>query len=231
MKYIGGQYQNIVLKGDTLKPIEPVPAGLQRMLLSQLMDAIQPANLAIPDVLLDNLAGAGARDREDLADDYVFDHLRAARILAGSVLEPLLAVDRAARVVALADREAGALTLPEIVSAVSGATWDAPRDATARERSLRRVAQRAALDALMMLGAHQQVTPETRAVVMSEIVRLQKTLAQRTDEDAMGEAHLRQAERDIARYLNNPAAAPKSVAPPWGGRPRSRYPFAPGPPL
>ena len=26
-------------------------------------------------------------------------------------------------------------------------------------------------------------------------------------------------------------AAPKSVAPPWGGRPRSRYPFAPGPPL
>ena len=48
----------------------------------------------------------------------------------------------------------------------------------------------------------------------------------------MGEAHLRQAERDISRYLNNPAAAaPRSVAPPWGGRPRSRYPFAPGPPL
>ena len=232
MKYIGGQYQNIVLKGDTLKPVEPVPAALQRTLLKQLMEAIQPASLAIPDDLLDSLPASSGRDHEDLADDYVFDHLRAARILAGSVLEPLLAADRAARVVALADREAGALTLPEILQAVAAATWDAPRDATPRERSLRRVAQRAALDAFMMLGAHPQVTPDARAVVMSELVRLQKSLAQRTDEDAMGEAHLRQAERDIARYLNNPAAAaPRSVAPPWGGRPRSRYPFAPGPPL
>jgi hypothetical protein len=232
MKYIGGQYQHIVLKGDTLKPVEPVPAALQRTLLGQLMEAIQPASLAIPDDLLGNLPAASGRDQEDLADDYVFDHLRAARILAGSVLEPLLAADRAARVIALSDREAGALTLPEILQAVAAATWEAPRDSTPRERSLRRVAQRAALDAFMMLGASPQVTPEARAVVMSEIVRVQKSLAQRTDEDALGEAHLRQAERDIARYLNNPAAvAPRSVAPPWGGRPRSRYPFAPGPPL
>ena len=179
-----------------------------------------------------NLPASSSRDQEDLADDYVFDHLRAARILAGSVLEPLVAADRAARVIALSDREAGALTLPEILQAVAAATWDAPRDSTPRERSLRRVAQRAALDALMMLGANPLVTPEARAVVMSELVRLQKSLAQRTDEDAMGEAHLRQAERDIARYLNDPAAAaPRSVAPPWGGRPRSRYPSAPGPPL
>jgi hypothetical protein len=231
MKHIGGQYQNIVLKGDTLKPVEAVPAALQRTLLKYVMEAIQPAGLAIPDALLANLPASSSRDQEDMADDYVFDHLRAARLLAGSVLEPLLAADRAARVIALSDREPGALTLPEILQAVAVATWDAPRDATSRERSLRRVAQRAALDALMMLGANPQVTPEARAVVMSEIVRVQKSLPQRTDEDAMGEAHLRQAERDIARYLSNPAAAPKSVAPPWGGRPRSRYPFAPGPPL
>ena len=232
MKYIGGQSQNIVLKGDTLKPVEPVPAALQRTILRHLMEAIQPPGLAMPDDLLRNLPATSSRDQEDMADDYVFDHLRAARILAGSVLEQLLAADRAARVIALADRDADALTLPEILQAVAAATWDAPRDSTPRERSLRRVAQRAALDALMMLGAHPQVTPEARAVVMSELVRLQKSLAQRTDDDAMGEAHLRQAERDIARYLNNPAAAaPRSVAPPWGGRPRSRYPFAPGPPL
>jgi Met-zincin/Domain of unknown function (DUF5117) len=233
VKYIGGQYQNIVVKGDTLKPVEPVPAPLQRSILSLLMDAIQPANLAIPDRILENLpASPRGRDLEDLADDYVFDHLRAARILAGSVLEQLLAVDRAARVVALADRDAGAITLADILKAVADATWDAPPDQTSRERSLRRVTQRAALDALMILGAHLQVAPETRAVVMSELIRLQKSLGQRMDQDAMADAHLRQAERDIARYLNNPAAAaPKSVTPTWGGRPRSRYPFAPGPPL
>ena len=115
MKYIGGQYQNIVLKGDTLKPVEPVPAALQRTLLKQLMEAIQPAGLAIPDDLLGNLPASSSRDQEDMADDYVFDHLRAARILAGSVLEPLLAADRAARVIALIrsrDRRADAAGNP-----------------------------------------------------------------------------------------------------------------------
>jgi hypothetical protein len=155
VKYIGGQYQNIVLKGDTLKPVEPVPASLQRSILALLMQAIQPDSLAIPDQMISSLpASPRGRDQEDMSDDYVFDHLRAARILSGAVFEQLLASDRAARVVALADREAGAVTLTEMLKMIADATWDAPRDATSRERSLRRVAQRAALDALMMLGAH-----------------------------------------------------------------------------
>ena len=38
--------------------------------------------------------------------------------------------------------------------------------------------------------------------------------------------------RDIARYLENPAAnAPKSASVAWGSRPRSRFPQPPGPPL
>ena len=61
MKYVGGQYQNIVLKGDTLKPAEPVPAALQRSILALLMEAIQPASLAIPDQILEQSAGVSAR--------------------------------------------------------------------------------------------------------------------------------------------------------------------------
>ena len=233
LKHIGGQYQNIVFPGDTMRPIAPVPATLQRTLLAQLVDAIQPANLALPDALLDNLPAApGGRDLEDLANDYVFDHLHAARILAASVLEPLFAPDRAARLVALADRSEGALTLPEVIKAVAQAAWDAPRDKRPRDRSLRRVTQRVALDALMILGAHPQTTPEARAVAMEEIVRLGRALAPRTDEDPVTEAHFRQAQRDIARYLENPSSvAPRSAMPAWGGRPRSRFPLPPGPPL
>ena len=76
MKYLGGQYQNIVLKGDTLKPTEPVPAPLQRSILALLMEAIEPASLAIPDRILESLpASSRGRDQEDMADDYVFDYL------------------------------------------------------------------------------------------------------------------------------------------------------------
>jgi hypothetical protein len=233
IKHIGGQYQNIVVKGEALKPVEPVPAALQKSVLALLMEAIKPAGLAMPDRLLEMLPDApDGRDLEDIANDYVFDHLRAARVLAASVLEPLFAPDRAARLIALADRQPDALTLSEVIKSVAAVTWDAPGDLDSRARSLRRVTQRVALDSLMVLGAHPQASPDVRAVVTAELVRLAKALPQRHDEDAVTEAHLRQAERDIARFLENPSAvAPRSVMPTWGGRPRSRYPLPPGPPL
>ena len=113
------------------------------------------------------------------------------------------------------------------------ATWGPPGDAaSACACRLRRVTQRAALDALMMLGGNADTAPEVRALVLQAIGRLGQNLGTQKDSDPMGEAHLRQAERDITRYLQNPAAnAPKFVAPGWGTRPRSRYPLSPGPPL
>jgi hypothetical protein len=148
------------------------------------------------------------------------------------VLGDLLQPDRAARLVAFADRQANALTLPEVLGKVVEATWGARTSDSARHASLRRVTERAALDALMMLGAHVDATPEVRAVVLQEIRKLGQTLTTRKDADPVTEAHLRQAEHDIARYLQDPAAnAPKFVAPGWGARPRSRYPLSPGPPL
>jgi hypothetical protein len=84
---------------------------------------------------------------------------------------------------------------------------------------------------MMMLGGDPDTSPEVRAYVLDQIARLGESLRARKDQNPMTEAHYRQAERDIARYLENPAAnAPKSVLV-WGRRPRSRYPLPPGPPL
>jgi len=230
--YVGGMYHNIVVKGETLPPTEIVPAALQRDVLGLLMEALEPANLAIPETLLAQLTPSPRSNLEDLADGYAFDHLRAARILSAMVVEPLLEPARAARLVAFADRQAGALSLPEVVEAILARTWGAAPDGEARHRSLRRVTERVALDSMMMLGAHADTSPEARAYVLDQIARLGETLRARKGDTPLAEAHYRQAERDIARYLADPAAhAPKSVLPPWGGRPRSRYPLPPGPPL
>lgn len=232
LRYVGGMYHNFVVKGDTLPPTEIVPAALQREVLGLLMDAIQPANLALPERLLAQLTPHPGSNLEDMAGDYAFDHLRAARILAALVLADMLQPERTARLVAFADRQENALTLPELLTTILKHTWDAPRDGDARHRSLRRVTQRVALDAMMVLGADAEVTAEVRAVALDQLARLQAALADRHDPDPVTEAHLRQAVRDIARYLEDPAAfAPKMVAPLWGGRPRSRYPLHPGPPL
>ena len=61
------------------------------------------------------------------------------------------------------------------------------------DRSLRRVAQRAALDALMMMGGNANVTPEVRAVVLDRLDKFRAELGSRHDEDAVTEAHYRQA--------------------------------------
>ena len=215
-----------------MAPTTIVPAATQREVLSLLLSALDPAALELPESLLTQLPPHPASNLEDLSGDYAFDHLRAARILSAMVLADLLEPARAARLIAFADRQAEALTLPEVLQSVLRATWSASRPTTPMHRSLRRVTERAALDAMMILGGHADVTPDVRAVVLQEIGRLGQSLATRKDDDAVTEAHVRQAERDIARYLQNPSAnAPKNVAPGWGDRPRSRYPLNPGPPL
>ena len=219
VRYIGGMYDNLAVKGESIAPTEIVPAALQRDVLTQLMTALQPANLVIPETLLVNLApSADGRDPEDftMPTGPAFDHLAAARTLAAMVLEQLLDPERAARLVSFADREAGALTLPQVLAAVNDATWGAPRDADTRARSLRRVTQRVALDAMMILGASPQATPEVRAITLNRLARLRERLAGSAaapSNDEATEAHIRQAARDIAKYLDNPVAyAPKPSA-------------------
>ena len=216
VRYIGGMYDNLAVKGEAIPATEFVAPALQRDVLKQLMAAIEPANLAIPETLLVNLAPpAGGRDIEDfnMPTGASFDYLAAARTLSAMVLEQLLEPERSARLISFADRQANALTLPEVLRAVMNTTWNAPRDADARLRALRRVSQRAAVDALMILGASPQSTPEVRAVAINQLATLKATLAPRSDPDAVTEAHIRQVGRDITKYLENPTAyAPKSSA-------------------
>jgi len=233
LQYVGGMYHEVVMKGEgALPPTQIVPPATQRDVLGELMRAIEPGELYLPESLLEQLAPDPGTNREDMMDDFAFDQLRAARILAALVLEPLLEPQRAARIVAFADRNADMPSLPEVIDRVMSHTWNAARDASARHRSLRRVTQRVALDALMMLGAAPKTTPEVRSYVLDRLTLLEKDLGKRRDGDAMTQAHYRQSARDIAHYLENPVAnAPASVSVPWGERPRSRFPLPPGPPL
>lgn len=231
-RYIGGMFHNIVVKGETLPATEIVPAPLQREILGLLMDIVEPSNMTLSESLLAQLTPDPGSNLEDLSGDYAFDQLQAARILSAMVLEPLLEPARAARLVAFADRQPDTLSLPEVVQAMLKHTWQAPRDGDARHRSLRRVTQKVALDSMMMLGANADTTPEARAYILDEIGKLGESLGAGKPDDPLSDAFVRQTKRDITRYLQHPAQnAPKSAAPGWGGRPRSRFPLPPGPPL
>jgi hypothetical protein len=232
LKYIGGQYQNIVVKGETMPPTAFIPGKLQRDVLGLLMTAIEPKNLALPETLLAQLTPDPGDNLEDLSKDDVFDQLRAARILSALVIEPLFDADRAARMVALSARNPDGVGFPEMVDAVLAHSWNAQGDGTAPERALRRVTQQVTLDAMMMLGGRADSSPEARAYVLDRLAALATSLKSRKDGDPMAAAFNRQSARDIEHYLQDPQAnARKSASSPWGKGPRSRFPMPPGPPL
>jgi len=214
VRYVGGQYDNIAVKGESIPPTQIVPAALQREVLKLLLETIQPENLAMPEPLLAQLGSFpyGGRDIEEFnaATGDTFDHLAAARTLSAMVLEQLLEPQRAARLVAFADRDPQAPTLGEVLEEVRKATFDAgTSDATRMNRSLRRVAQREAVEATMILGAHRDATPEVRATTMAALEAIRDGIGNSRDEQH------RLLARDITRYLENPVEyAPKSSAPP-----------------
>ena len=231
-RYVGGLYHNIVVKGETLPPTQMVPADLQREVLALLMESISPESLRLSEELLVQLTPSPYNNLEDMSADYAFDQIGAARTLSAMVIEPLFAADKTARMVALADRDPNTLTLPEMLATIFESTWLAPEDADPRDRSLRRVTQWVMLHAMMMLGADDDVSPEVRAYILDQLAVLEDTLESMSGSDPLSISHLRQAKRDIDRYLDAPEAfGLESAAGGWGKRPRSRFPLPPGPPL
>jgi hypothetical protein len=81
------------------------------------------------------------------------------------------------------------------------------------DKSSQRQAQRVFVDALMTLGASAASPPDVKAVVIAEAGTLRTKIAELKDPDAVNEAHLRQIERELGRYLQNPTV-PRNSAPP-----------------
>jgi len=227
VRYIGGMYANYALKGESIPPTEIVPAAKQREILGLLLDDVDPASLAIPETLLASLTvpvergfggggrGGGGPDQENMESSmgYAFDHLAAARTIAGLVFDQIFEPETAARLIGFADRQQNALTLPEVIEACSRKVFGTP-GAAGMQRSLQRQTQRVFVDAVMTLGASPQSTADVKAVVMASLAAIRTQVAGMKDSDPVNEAGLRQIERDLTRYAQNPTMPKKSSAAP-----------------
>jgi hypothetical protein len=232
IKYVGGMFTNITIKGDSLPPTEFIPGAVQHETLELLLTAIEPRNLALPETLLAQLTPDPGNNLEDLSKDGAFDQLRAARILSAMVIAPLFDSAKAARMIALGARQQDTVTFAQLVDAVFDRTWGASAPPEAGEQALLRISQSVAIEAAERLGADADAPADARAYVLQKLAGLATGLRRRSGRDALTTAFYRQTALDIDRYLENPKAyAPQSVEPDWGKGPRSRFPQPPGPPL
>jgi hypothetical protein len=223
-KAIGGmEYANAV-RGDRQQVTHPLSATQQRAALALLLQALKPAELAIPDTVLTLMApGAtnvtppielfGSRTRP------AFDELGAARTLAQMIVDGVLQRDRAARLVEFGARGSG-FTLGTVIDALVGSTWRAPAPPGAKLAALQRVTQRAVADRLLLLAADSEAAPEVRAMAELQVTELRPLAAMWSKQATRSEeerAHWLSIAADFGQWIDKrqlPNLTRALVAPP-----------------
>jgi len=204
-KTIGGmEYANAV-RGDGQQASRPVPASQQRAALSQLLGALEPAELRIPDTVLTLLGPrpSGYDPSEELFGSRarpVMDELGAARTLAQMVVDAVLQRDRAERLVQAAAHDRGAPTLGATMDSLVARTWRA--DADPRAAALRRQASRAVADRFLALAADRDAAPDVRAMAELKIGQYRDVARRRAlSGDDASRAHWQAIAGDFTRWL------------------------------
>ena len=220
---LGGMHYIYALRGDGREPMRPVPAGEQRAALEALLAALHPAELVIPEAVLDKLPPrpAGYRRHRELFPRYtgpMFDAITPAVVLADHVVSNILDSQRAARLV---EQHAIDPSLPGLATVVdelfAGTFGITPGNAYEAEVS--RAVERVVIDRLTALARNAQM-PQVRAVATMRLERMSDQLTRwKGDADESEAAHYGLLARDIGRLLDRPAsdlAQPATVTAPPG---------------
>jgi hypothetical protein len=206
-KTIGGMEYHNAVRGDGQQATRPISGAEQRRALDALIGALSPVELAIPETVISLLGPrpfsfGGSVELFSSRTRPVFDELGAARTLAQMIVDAVLQRERAARLVQFASRGDNPLTLSETIDALT-ATWVRPAASETRKyAALRRVAQRAVADRMLLLAADREASAETRSLVELKMIALRnvaRSLAASGTE--LDRAHWTSIAGDFARWL------------------------------
>jgi hypothetical protein len=224
VKYVGGMEFTYAMRGDGQTPTRILPAEDQRKALGMMLDALEPAALAIPDRINTLIPPApfGTDGSEVVirsAGGPAFDPITLAGGLATEVITNLLSRERAQRLVIFSSRDAKNPSLNEVLETVVQRTWGAPASTTPAHQVLRRAVERVVLNGMLDLASDAQATAEVRAVTAHQLSLLQTRLKSAAGGSPEDQALREMALRDLDKYFageDTPAA-------------RSRFPVVPLP--
>jgi len=227
-KVIGGVEYQHALAGDGQQETRPVPGPRQRAALAQLLGALSPGELTIPDTVL-TLVGPRPFGYDPSVELFrsrtqpTFDEFGAARTLAQLVLDGVLQRDRLARLVQQSAHDPKALGLDELLATMKRSIWDVPPERSRQNAATRRAVQRGYVDGLVALAADTAAAADVRAMAELTLGTLRTEAAGRGQASAPAEsrAHWRSIASEIAawerdRKVPAPAALPAPPGDPFG---------------
>ncbi len=218
---LGGLHYTYARRGDGLDPVRPASAAEQRRALEALVRALLPAELTVPESVLDDLpprpSGYG-RTRE-LFPRYtgpMFDAISPAVVAAAHVVGEVLNGSRAARLLEQHMLDPSLPGLDEVIEALR-AVGEPNAGDSPYEAEVRRAVGRVIADGLMGLAGGASM-PQVRAVAARHLGLVKSGARNRTGLDDAAAAHFALLARDIQRFEDRPfdarSAAPAPRAPP-----------------
>ena len=185
-KNVGGIDFTYGVKGDGRESARPVGGPTQRRALAMLLRTVEPAELDLPDALVDQLSAVQSGDpdpqytTELLASGLgpVFDLPTAADTAADITFTDLFAPARLNRVVDLSSRDSGQLGLAELLDrAVGQAFTPAAAETPRRAEIRRRVEARLIFDLAADLD-EKTLSPTAAAQIRAALVALGHRLSE-----------------------------------------------------
>jgi hypothetical protein len=210
VKSVGGMEYTYALRGDNQTPTRIIPTNEQRAALHELAAALQPQSLAIPPRIVEMIPPSPYGFSSDAWSfgspaGIVFDPLGAARAVASMIADGVFHPQRMARVISFHARGNG-IAPDEVVRSLTDAVFTGS-DSNNYHTALRRVAQRAVVDALLTLAIDARSTADARALAESHLDRIANSLA---SSSVPAHAH---AVRDIRNWLERRIAPPARTSP------------------
>lgn len=216
VKLIGGLDYYYKLRGDNQPNQEIVDASTQRNALNEMLKAIDPKVLAVPENLLDLIPTrpAGISSSRELFRGNTgpsLDALGIAETAAELSVSLILNPQRANRLVEYGARDNN-LSLNEAIDELMESSWNKKKE-RGYLGSIQDVVNAVVTKNLIELHASSQSNPLTKAIVASELVKLSQMLSERSNDPMALHASMM-----IDSYLDDPSGfeSPRTLSAPPG---------------
>jgi len=209
---LGGQHYVYAMRGDGRSPTRRASAAEQRAALEALMRTLDPAELRLPESVLQAIPPrpSGYGPHRELFPRYTgstFDAVSPAVVAADHSVSQLLDPERAARLV---EQKALDPTLPGLDDVLERLLAAAkPSARSPYEAEIARAVERVVAERLMVLAGTARM-PQVRALASDALQTLARPAAS-ASAGRLEAAHAALLAQDIRRFLERPAA---SLAPP-----------------
>ncbi len=214
---LGGQYYTFAMRGDGQEPVRRVPATEQRQALDALLRTLDPAELAVPEAVRENVPPrpSGLGGGNELFGGWTgptFDPIAPAATAASVTLSQLLNPSRAARLVQQKALDPSLPGLDDVLLELRDEVVIGGGPGSAYLDEIKRTVAIVYVDELMDL-ADSNSMPQVQAIASYELEQLQPILAGADGRGWEYTGHM--LSRRIESFLNRPMApySPPAAAP------------------